>query len=168
MRTAALVCFVAALALAGCGQGPAGSQGEKGEKGDPGAAGVAGPAGPRGDKGDPGPQGVAGSAGPQGAKGDRGDKGDPGVAGVAGAKGDRGERGEKGEAGGAGGGGVRFVDVSCDPGQSACQITCSADERIVSAMGVGIAAGAIVLVDQNHGSVPSPSAPSKVVVACVK
>lgn len=164
MRIAALICFAAALALAGCGQAPSGPQGEKGEKGDLGAAGMAGPPGPRGDKGDPGPQGLAGPAGPQGPKGDRGDKGDPGPAGAAGAKGDRGEKGEPGTPGAV----IRFAEVSCEPGQSACQITCGNDERIVSALGVGVAAGTVSLVDERTGSLPAPSATTKVMVACVR
>jgi len=50
----------AALALAGCFEGPAGPAGPQGEPG---------PQGPPGVKGDPGPQGPPGPPGPQGASG---------------------------------------------------------------------------------------------------
>jgi hypothetical protein len=91
------------------------------------------------------------------------------MAGPAGPRGERGEKGEKGEKGDSGGGvAVRFAEVSCDPQQSACQISCNANERILNALGVGIAAGSINLVDERNGSVPPPKdAPSKVWVACI-
>jgi hypothetical protein len=102
---------------------------------------MAGPAGPQG------PVGAGGTSGPAGAKGEKGDKGDAGAPGAS----------------------IRFAEVTCGAGQSPCQFSCEADERVLSALGVGVSAGAVTLADDRSGAVAGPVGSSaKLILACVK
>lgn len=155
IATAVMACALS-LTLAGCFQGPQGSQGPKGDQGPAGPKGPAGPQGTAGPKGDPGARGPAGPAGPPGAIGPAGPTGPAGPAGPQGAKGDPGPAGTNGTV-------LRVL-------RGSAMTSCSAGETLIAANCTNPTgtAGTPQIVPPRSARCAGNGAGTTVVITCAK
>jgi len=152
---AAAIALTAAISLAGCFEGPQGSQGAAGP---PGARGAAGAIGPQGEKGPPGPQGERGLPGPAGIAGP------PGPAGAAGGVGPAGPAGPAGPPGPAASAGLHALsEPACE---TKCELICSPAETLVSVTCPGGTIQISKIADSDTATCTGASAPA--LALCVK